>query len=318
MAMVINTNIGSENAIRLLDKSGRSQATSMERLTSGQRINGARDDAAGLAVVTGMTAQIRGTDMAVRNANDGMALIQTVDGASEEVVNMLQRQRELAVQALNGTYTSANRAQMNTEFQQLSKEMDRIATTTKFNGVATMANMTPSGKITSGAQATNKLQIGWQTGGMSARNQLGVSQFNFNVTGNTRSGTLGNGNIFGVYTKISTNNIPAVTSATNAYAAQTISTQATASIAVMRIDSALSNIGTVRAKWGAMQNRLEYTVSNLQNVNENIMNARSRIQDTDYARESANLARTQVLQQAGMSMLSQANQMSQNVMSLLK
>lgn len=318
MAMVINTNIGSENAIRLLDKSSRSQATSMERLTSGKSINGANDNAAGLAITTGMDAQVRGTSQAIRNSNDGMSLIQTMDGASEEVVNMLQRQRELAVQALNGTYTKENRAQMNTEFAQLTKEIDRVATTTKFNNVTTMANLTASGKVTSGAQATNKLQIGWQTGGMSARNQLGVSQFNFNVTGNTRSGTLGNGNIFGVYTKISTNNIPAVTSATNAYAAQTISTQATASIAVMRIDSALSNIGTVRAKWGAMQNRLEYTVSNLQNVNENIMNARSRIQDTDYARESANLARTQVLQQAGMSMLSQSNQSSQNVLSLLR
>jgi flagellin len=117
MAMVINTNIGSENAIRLLDKSGRSQANSMERLTSGQRINGANDDAAGLAITTGMTAQIRGTSQAVRNANDGMSLIQTADGASEEIVNMLQRQRELAVQSLNGTYNAENRSQMDTEFQ---------------------------------------------------------------------------------------------------------------------------------------------------------------------------------------------------------
>jgi flagellin len=254
--------------------------------------------------------------MAVKNANDGIGLIQTMDGASEEVVNMLQRQRELSIQSLNGTYNNANRAQMNTEFQQLTKEINRVGTTTKFNQVDLMAHMSANGSVLSTKASATELQIGWQVAGMTgSRNKLGVSRFNFTTQ---FSGSLANGNIFGTFTFVSANGSKILSAKGTSYGAQGISTQASASVAVMRIDSALSNIGTVRAKWGAMQNRLEYTVSNLQNVNENIQAARSRIQDTDYARESANLARTQVLQQAGMSMLSQSNQMSQNVMSLLK
>jgi flagellin len=314
--MVINTNIGSENAIRLLDKTSRSQATSMERLTSGQAINHAKDNAAGLAIVTGMTAQSRGTEQAVRNANDGMSMIQTMDGASDEVVNMLQRQRELAIQSLNGTYNKENRAQMNTEFKQLTKEISRVGTTTKFNNVDLMAHMSTTGSVLSTAASANFQQIGWQVAGQTgSRNKLTVSKFNFTTN---YSGSLGTGNVFGTFTFVSTNGTKVLSAKGNSYAAQGISTQASASVAVMRIDSALSNIGTVRAKWGAFQNRLEYTVSNLQNVDTNIQAARSRIQDTDYARESANLARTQVLQQAGMSMLSQSNQGSQNVLSLLR
>jgi flagellin len=311
MAMVINTNIGSENAIRLLDKSGRSQSTSMERLTSGQRINGANDDAAGLAIVTGMTAQIRGTDMAIRNANDGMGLLQTMDGASEEVVNMLQRMRELSIQSLNGTYNAENRVQMNTEVQQLVKEIDRVAGTTKFNEIPLMATLGTKGSYLSTAPVSLKLQVGWEVANAgSGRDKITISIANF-WTG--ASGTTG---VFGQTTFTNANGSKYVVN--SAFSRITISTTAKASTAVMKIDSALSRISTERAKWGALQNRLEYTVSNLQNVNENMQAARSRIQDTDYARESANLARTQVLQQAGMSMLSQANQMSQNVMSLLK
>lgn len=311
MAMVINTNIGSENAIRLLDKSGRSQSTSMERLTSGQRLNGANDDAAGLAIVTGMTAQIRGTDMAVRNANDGMGLLQTMDGASEEVVNMLQRMRELSIQSLNGTYSAENRVQMNTEVQQLVKEIDRVAGTTKFNAIPLMATLGTKGSYLSTAPVSLKLQVGWEVANAgSGRDKITISIANF------WTGVSGATGIFGTATVTAANGSKAVVN--SAFSRITISTAANASRAVMKIDSALSRISTERAKWGALQNRLEYTVSNLQNVNENMQAARSRIQDTDYARESASLARTQVLQQAGMSMLSQANQMSQNVMSLLK
>lgn len=314
MAMVINTNIGSENAIRLLDKSSRSQQTSMERLTSGKSINHAKDNAAGLAITTGMTAQVRGTDQAIRNANDGMSLIQTMDGASEEVVNMLQRQRELAVQSLNGTYNTENRAQMNTEFQQLTKEIDRVAGTTKFNEVEIMAQMGTAGSFLSTAASSQAVQIGWEVAGQTgSRNKMTISMANF-WTGASAAGTTGA--IFGQVTFQSTNGVKSVR--VSAYSRSGISTQAKASLTVMKIDSALSNIGTYRAKWGAMQNRLEFTVSNLSNVNENIKAARSRIEDTDYARESANLARTQVLQQAGMSMLSQSNQGSQNVLSLLR
>jgi flagellin len=309
MAMVINTNIGSENAIRLLDKSGRSQATSMERLTSGKGINHAKDNAAGLAIATGMTAQVRGTDQAVRNANDAMGMIQTADGASEEIVNMLQRQRELAVQSLNGTYNAENRSQMDTEFQALSTEINRVAGTTKFNEVGLMANLGTKGSFLSAVASNRIMQVGWEVAG-SQRNKITISMGNF------WTGASGATGIFGQATIQAANGSKNVVN--SAYSKASIGTTTAASQAVMKIDSALSNIGTLRAKWGATQNRLEYTVSNLNNVNENIMAARSRIEDTDYARESANLARTQVLQQAGMSMLSQANQSGQNVMSLLR
>ena len=310
MAMVINTNIGSENAIRLLDKSGRSQAASMERLTSGKAINGANDNAAGLAISTGMTAQAKGTDQAVRNANDAMSLIQTADGASEEIVNMLQRQRELAIQSLNGTYNAENRSQMDTEFQQLTKEIDRVAGTTKFNEVNLMANLGTKGSFLSAVVSNKTMQIGWEVAGLSAKNNLNISMGNF------WTGASGATGLFGQATITAANGSKAVVN--SAFSKASIGTTTAASRAVMKIDSALSDIGTLRAKWGAMQNRLEYTVSNLQNVNENILSARSRIEDTDYARESANLARTQVLQQAGMAMLSQSNQGSQNVLSLLR
>ncbi|KUJ71045.1 flagellin [Thiomicrospira sp. WB1] len=275
MAMVINTNMAALNANRILDKTSVEQSTAMERLTSGQRINSAADDAAGLAVATGMTSQIRGTEQAIRNANDGMAMIQTVDGATEEVVGMMQRMRELAVQSMNGTYNAENRTQMDEEFTQLQNEIDRIAKTTKFNETSLM----------NGSNAAISLHVGWETG---ADNKITVSLEGFSL------GSL------------------------NTSTAVAIDDAGSASNAITQIDADLSNINTFRAKWGALQNRLESTVSNLANVNENMNSARSQIQDADFARESANLARTQVLQQAGMSMLSQANQQSQNVLSLLR
>ncbi len=311
MSMVINTNIGSENAIRLLDKSGRSQATSMERLTSGKQINHAKDNAAGLAIVTGMTAQSRGMEQGIRNANDAMSLIQTADGASEEVVNMLQRQRELAVQSLNGTYNAENRSQMDTEFQALTTEINRVAGTTKFNEVGLMANLGTKGSFLSTVTSNRNMQVGWEVANAgSGRDKITVSMGNF------WTGVSGATGVFGQATITAANGSKAVVN--SAFSKASIGTTTAASQAVMKIDSALSNIGTVRAKWGALQLRLEHTIQNLGNENENTKRSRSIIEDTDYARESANLARTQVLQQAGMSMLSQSNQSSQNVMSLLR
>ncbi|HQR83045.1 MAG TPA: flagellin [Thiotrichales bacterium] len=268
MAMVINTNIGSLNATRLLDQSSRSQATSMERLTSGVRINNSKDDAAGQSVVTNMTSQVRGLDMAVRNANDGMSMIQTADGALDEQVSMLQRMRELAVQSSNGTYTATQRTAMQAEVTQLNSELKRISDTTKFNGIS----------LLSGTSTVN-FQVGWERG---------------------------------------TTNKIAFSKATFASVAAGIATAASASTTIGNISTRLQSIEAQRAKWGAVQNRLEYTNSNLQNVAENISASRSRIQDTDYAKEAANLARSQVLQQAGMSMLSQSNANGQNVLSLLR
>jgi len=225
-------------------------------------------------VVVRMDSQVRGTDMAIRNAQDGINLIQTMDGAVEEYVNMLQRMRELGIQATNDTYTKSQRAQMNEEFQQLQKELDRIALTTKFNG---------TDLLNTGSKLS--FWTGWET---AADNQITVSRYNMQTSN------------LNISTNIS------------------IGSQAAALSAISVIDKALSTINTQRAKWGAVQNRLEYTISNLQNVNENIKASRSQIQDADFARESANLARTQVLQQAGMAMLSQANQNSQQVLSLLR
>ena len=275
MAMVINTNMGAINASRILEGSQKDQSIAMERLTSGLRINKAADDAAGLAVATGMTTQIRGTDQAIRNANDGMALIQTQDGAMEEVVNMLQRMRELGVQSLNGTYNQENRNQMESEFDQLQSEIKRVGQTTAFNEIKLFGSGKPN---------QVSLHVGWEKGG---NNRIYVSTFNVS--------------------QIATN-----------LSARTITSVTGASAAIASIDATLSNIGTIRAKWGALQNRLDYTVSNLANVNENMNGARSQIQDADFARESAQLARSQVLQQAGMAMLGQANQQSQNVLSLLR
>lgn len=409
MAMVINTNMASANAVRLLDSSSKEQATSMERLTSGLRINSSADDAAGLAIATKMTTQITGTAAAVRNANDGISMAQTIDSATEEVVSMMQRMRELGVQSMNETYSTENRTQMNGEYQQLAEEINRVSETTKFNGLNIM-----------NAAGSLNLQAGWET---TANDQIAISTIDMgsdalaafvtdNITaavpvtagvdgvgdkivfaigatalgtaesitlafGETVNGvTLGTGATATQYQealayKINSNSalsdagfnasvdgtgLMTLTSdksdvATTDYALGTgsvvsngtvltaaaiapptlvadgfsgsvattdITTTANAKVAVDRIDTALSDLSTYRSEIGATQNRLDHTISNLSSVNENIMGARSRIQDADFATESANLARTQVLQQAGMSMLSQANANSQNVLSLLR
>jgi len=212
--------------------------------------------------------------MAVRNTKDGISLVQTMDGSAQEIVNMLQRVRELGVQAANETYTSAQRNQMNQEVSQIKTEIDRVAKTTKFNGIALM----------NGSNATLSIQAGWET---AAANTISVSTFNFS------KGKMSVG-------------------------AATITTQAKALSAIEKVDIDLSKINNIRAKWGAIQNRFEHTISNLNNVNENIKASRSQIQDTNFAKESAALAKTQVLQQAGMSMLTQSNQNSKQVLSLLK
>ncbi len=308
MAMVINTNMGAINAQRILDGSTREQSVSMERLTSGLRINKAADDAAGLAVATGMTTQIRGTDQAIRNANDSIGMIQTLGGATEEVVNMLQRMRELSIQSMNGTYNFDNRKQMQSEFKQLQDEIQRVADTTKFNGMNIMnassfsnavsvsfAGTSAGALSTAGADSTAfKAHVGWEA--QSGKNRIDVAMLNFSTMSAIQAG---------IYLAAAT---------TSTYA----SGVALASTALSVIDTALSVIKNMQAYWGAIQNRMESTISNLQNVNENITASRSRILDADFARESANLARTQVLQQAGMSMLSQSNQNSQNVLALLR
>jgi len=283
MAQVINTNMMSMNSQRQLNRSQMSMQTSLERLSSGLRINRAKDDAAGLAISERITSQVRGLDQAIRNANDGISLLQTAEGALGEVTNALQRMRELAVQSANGTYNSSDRQSLQDEFNALQAEIVRTANVTEFNNINLL-----------GQASTLSMQVGWENG---ANNII-------TVIARDMSGTSANNGISFVLhsgTSIGSTGGPA--------AAQT---------AMSFIDAALNNVNELRADFGAIQNRMESAVRNMENVIENQSAARSRIQDADFARETANLTRTQILQQAGTAMLAQANQLPQNVLSLLQ
>ena len=267
MPMAINTNISSMNAQRNLAGSQMSLATSMQRLSSGLRINSAKDDAAGLAIADRMNAQVRGMTVAMRNANDGISMAQTAEGALSTVTDALQRMRELGVQAQNGTNSTSDRANLDTEYQQLSQEITRIAAQTKFNGTAI---------IGAGAGA-NVFQVGANNGE-----------------------TL------------------AITTTTVATVAGNLTSAANASTAVAALDVAIDTITTQRATYGAAMNRFGMAISNLAISNENQSAARGRIMDADFAVETANLSRAQILQQAGNAMVAQANQLPNQVMTLLR
>jgi flagellin len=276
MPQVINTNMMSLNTQRSLNASQGSMQTSLERLSSGLRINRAKDDAAGLAISERFTAQIRGLEQANRNANDGISLLQTAEGALAEATNALQRMRELSVQALNATVGDDDKRSLNQEFSALASEINRNSIATKFNGVPVI-----------GSNVVLNFQIGYEAGSVS---KITVSTVNI-------------ASAAGVVSILSTT--------------ATISTLAGASAMLVAIDSALDTISQLRADFGAAQNRLESTVRNNANIIENQSAARSRVMDTDFAKETANLTRTQILQQAGTAMLAQANQLPQNVLQLL-
>ena len=258
-------------------------ATSLERLSSGLRINRAKDDAAGLAISQRFTSQIRGLEQANRNANDGISLLQTAEGALDEVANMLQRMRELGVQAMNGTVSASDRNSLNDEYSELKAEIDRIFDSTEFNGTNLL-----------GTTNSVTMQVGFKAGGSY---QIKISTFNM------ASRTYAGGGLSFVINTVSTNAISTVTKA---------------SAMISKLDAAINNISAKRADFGAKQNRLEATVRNNANVIENQSAARSRVMDADFAAETANLTRSQILQQAGTAMLAQANQLPQNVLSLLR
>ena len=279
MAMVINTNIASINSQRRLNETNNNLATSMERLSSGLRVNSAKDDAAGLAISNRMTSQIRGMTVASRNASDGISLAQTAESAMGELTNTLQRMRDLSVQSSNdGAVTGQDREKLQAEFQQLNDELTRIITSTEFNGK----------KIINGSLA----------GGI-----------NFQVGANTTSDNRIAVSIADLATTIAS--VTAASIGSNA-------TETGARTAIDSIDEAIRAIDTSRANLGAIQNRFTTTISNLQSSIENQSAARSRITDTDFAVETANLSRNQILQQAGTAMLAQANQSGQSVLSLLR
>ena len=284
---VVNTNANASIAQNALARNERAMNTAMERLSTGQRINSASDDAAGLAIGSRMTSQIRGLETGIRNANDAISMISTADGALIEVTNMLQRMRELALQASNGTTTSADRAYLSSEYANLLSEIDRIAENTQWNGKTILNH-------TSTASSTFAYQVG-ANGGQTIAVDFG------NMTDT----------VSGVFTELKASH-SVITSTTTASAI----TQGTS--AVVAVDAAITAVNSQRATFGAAMNQLTYAVDNLSNVKVNAEASRSRIMDADYAVETSELARTQIISQAGTAMLAQANQLPQTVLSLLQ
>jgi flagellin len=274
MPQTINTNLVSLNAQRNLNTSQASLATSMQRLSSGLRVNSAKDDAAGLAIAERMNTQVRGMNVAIRNANDGISLAQTAEGALGKLSDMMQRMRELAVQSANATNGAGDRANLDAEYQELAAEVTRTIGATRFNGIAILA----------GGAGPQVFQVGANSGET--------------VTITT--------------TDMSTDaDVGAVT-------AGDLLTVGASSTALSDIDTALDTINSERALYGAAQNRFEAVISNLQIASENQAAARARIVDADFAAETANLSRAQILQQAGNAMVAQANQLPQQVLQLLQ
>ena len=285
----INTNAPSLGAQMNLSKSAGSLETSIARLSSGLRVNSAKDDAAGLAIAERMTAQIRGFDVAARNANDGISLLQVADGALGKITDNLQRMRELGVQAKNGTLNDTDRLNLNRTFTELANEVGRVATGTTFN----------DNNVFSAAQKSVELQIG---SGNAASDTLAVNLTDDGLAaGNDLQTTLGG-----------------ATQALIVTAMGGVDTAANAETAIDTIDTAIDDITNLRATVGAGLSRLEQVVSSLETTSSNLSSARGRIMDADFAKETANLTRSQILQQAGTAMLAQANQLPNNVLSLLR
>jgi flagellin len=291
---VVNTNVNASVAQNALVRNERSMNQAMERLSTGQRINSAGDDAAGLAIASRMTSQIRGLETAVRNANDAISMVSTADGALVEISNMLQRMRELALQASNGTTTSDDREYLNKEYENLIAEIERIANNTQWNGNAIL-----QGDAAAAGNSEVKYQVGANGGQTIAVDFGDISQ-----SGGTPWSTFHLSANAGTASFIS--------------AGTTADALTQAGVALTQIDSALTAVNSQRATFGAAINQLSYAVDNLSNVKVNSEAARSRIQDTDYANETSNLARTQIIQQAGTAMLAQANQLPATVLALLQ
>jgi flagellin len=399
MAQVINTNTMSLNAQRNLSTSGASLATTIQRLSSGLRINSAKDDAAGLAISERFSTQIRGLDVAVRNANDGISLAQVAEGSLTEIGNNLQRIRELSVQSANATNSSSDRAALNAEVKQLASEIDRVAKQSEFNGTKLLDGSFSSQLFQVGANAGQAIaidkvvnakadalggvkfaadrvattdaaaatsdgklsglvlngvtisDISWKAGdtgvdvaktvanGINA--QMGETGLRATVsatggitleslkadkdvtlTAGTITGGAGTPGTPANATQVGLTGITAVTAAATAsssfVSSLDISSVKGAQQALEVVDKALTSVNSARADLGAVQNRFTSVVANLQTSSENLAASRSRIRDTDFAKETAELTRTQILQQAGTAMLAQANQVPQNVMSLLR
>jgi flagellin len=390
---VINTNVSSLIAQNAITSNSNAQSTAMQRLSTGLRINGAKDDAAGLAIASKMTSQIRGLDQAVRNANDAASMLQTADGALSTVTDMLQRMRELAVQSSNGTNGSSDQSNLNDEFQQLKQEIGRVGLTTTWNGMnildgsggaskngnfsfqvgadntaAQQVNVTIAGIASNGAGTTEAVAATRTAGGDGTTTQestvtiggtaavgdlitlkLGDKTLNYTVqqldysstqatfktniahslataigADSTLSAAYTPSDTAGVLTIDATVNSKAfsisstVSHATTSLVSGDILTQANAQSAIAKLDTSIATVNTTRSGLGASINRLTYAADNLSNISQNASASRSRVQDTDYAKTSTELARTQIIAQASTAMLAQANQSQQSVLALLK
>jgi len=370
----INTNMSAKVAANSMIRNDRTMTSTMERLSTGLRINSAKDDAAGLAISSKMTSQIRGLDQAVRNANDAISMIQVAEGAMKEVTNMLQRMRELAVQSISDSNTANDRSALNNEYKQLSAEIQRIAENTQWNGTNILdgartnsvfqigANADQTIAVNFGDLATNNITATANNSGSTpvitlsekvastdvvsfkVTDSAGVSHYatiqgselqsdaantvveksdlGADVTEHATSATTNSGTTI-TLTKTGTPTITisdvTVSRGTHApIGATDITTRNFASTALGVLDAGIQGVNDTRARLGASMSRLEYAADNLQNVSQNSSAARSRVLDADYASETTELARTQIIQQAGTAMLSQANQMQQSVLSLLK
>jgi flagellin len=282
MALVVNSNLSALNSLNSLNRTNQALSKTFGRISSGLRINKAADDAAGLAVAENLDAGIRSLNAAKRNANDGIAVIQVAEGATNEVSNILKRMRELAVQSSSETLASTERAYIQTEYTQLESEIDRISDVTEFNGVG----------LTRGTSSNGNTQLGVQIG------MYNTTDDRITVTlGNLSAGVSGMGLTNG--------------------ASVSLGSAASAQLAITRIDAAMDSVNTYRADYGALQNRLESTIRNLDTYTENLSAAESQIRDADFAHEAAEMSKLQIMQQAGTAILGQANQINQGAVRLL-
>ena len=303
MSLVINTNVASLNAQRSLATSGSELKTAMERLSSGKQINSAADDAAGFAIAERMTAQIRGLNMATKNANDGLSMIATVENATNDVTDMLHRIRELAVQAANDTNSSTDRGYLQKEADPLLNEINRVAAQTVYNGAEVLDGSR------SGSGNKQQIQVGTDSGQAISFEIDAVDTDTLLLTSGLFTASNGTGNDTGAAIAQDVSGETGTISVASA---------SDAAATLTKVTAAIESVAGSRAELGAVSNRLEYTVSNLMNVAEYTTAARSRIEDADFAAESARLAKAQVLQQTGTAMLAQANASQQLALSLFR
>lgn len=293
---VINTNVSATLASNAIVRNERTMGTAMERLSTGKRINSAADDAAGLAIATKMSSQVKGLEQAARNASDAISMVQTVEGAAKEILNIFTRMKELAVQSNSGTYSATDRAALDLEFNALRDEVNRIAENTEWNGKKLMDGAATGNAGAGAAPTAINIQVG---AGASQTMAISVKDWavDYANTANSAYGT--------------------TTTALNA-AGVGVDSQANATTSIVALDEAIAGASAEVAKYGAYINRLEHASDNLLNVALNTDASRSRIEDADYAAETSELAKTQIIAQAGTAMLAQANQIKQTVLALLQ